>query len=137
MKREIYSSDDAPAAIGPYSQACGFGQLVFLSGQIALTADGKDYTDRPVEEQCRIALRNLQAVLEASGCSLESVLKVTIFLIDMADFPIVNAVYSEFFTQNPPARACVAVSQLPRGANIELDCIAVRESSSVENTILF
>ena len=80
MTREIYSSNNAPAAIGPYSQACGFGQFVFLSGQIALTADGKDYTDRPVEEQCRIALQNLKSVLEASGCSLESVVKVTIFL---------------------------------------------------------
>ena len=130
MKRTIYSSPEAPAAIGPYSQACGFGQWVFLSGQIALTADGKDYTDRPVEEQCRIALTNLKAVLEASGSSLESVVKVTIFLIDMADFPIVNRVYSEFFSHHPPARACVAVSQLPRGANIELDCIAMREALS-------
>ena len=130
MKRNIYSSSEAPAAIGPYSQACGFGQWVFLSGQIALTADGKDYTDRPVEEQCRIALTNLKSVLEASGCSLKSVLKVTIFLIDMADFPVVNQVYSEFFTDEPPARACVAVSQLPRGANIELDCIAIRETES-------
>ena len=133
MTREIYSSNNAPAAIGPYSQACGFGQFVFLSGQIALTADGKDYTDRPVEEQCRIALQNLKSVLEASGCSLESVVKVTIFLIDMADFPVVNAVYSEFFSENPPARACVAVSELPRDANIELDCIAVREDNSIEN----
>ena len=126
MTRKIYSSTDAPAAIGPYSQACGFGDLVFLSGQIALTADGKDLTDRSVAEQCDVALQNLKSVLIASGCSLQSVLKVTIFLIDMADFPIVNEVYSRFFDANPPARACVAVSQLPRGANVEIDCIAVR-----------
>lgn len=126
--KEIYHSKQAPPAIGPYSQACGYGQLVFCSGQIALGTNGESYLDRPVEEQCEIALQNMKHVLEASGASLDSVLKVSIFLLDMEDFSAVNAVYSQFFQNNPPARACVAVSGLPRGAKIELECVAVKAS---------
>lgn len=124
--KEIYHSDQAPPAIGPYSQACGYGELVFCSGQIALGANGESYLDRSVEEQCEIALTNMKHVLEASGSSLASVLKVSIFLLDMADFSAVNSVYEGFFQSNPPARACVAVSGLPRGAKIELECIAIK-----------
>lgn len=124
--KQIYHSNQAPPAIGPYSQACGYGDLVFCSGQIALGANGESYLDLSVAEQCEIALNNMKHVLEASGASLESILKVSIFLLDMDDFSAVNAVYSRFFPENPPARACVAVSGLPRGAKIELECIAIR-----------
>ena len=124
--KEIYHSNQAPSAIGPYSQACGYGDLIFCSGQIALGANGESYLDRSVEEQCEIALNNMKYVLEASGASLETVLKVSIFLLDMADFSVVNEVYKKFFDVKPPARACVAVSGLPKGAKIELECTAVK-----------
>ena len=127
--KQIYHSDQAPPAIGPYSQACGFGDIIFCSGQIALGADGESYLDQPVEDQCERALLNMKAVLEASGSDLSSVLKVGIFLLDMEDFTAVNAVYERFFPSHPPARACVAVSGLPRGAKIELECIAIKSQS--------
>jgi 2-iminobutanoate/2-iminopropanoate deaminase len=117
-------SDQAPAAIGPYSQAKAVGSLVFCSGQIALRADGSDLTDSDVSVQTRIAMENLQAVLAAAGTSLENAIKVTIYLIDMVDFQAVNSVYAEFFSDAPPARATVAVAGLPRGARVEIDCIA-------------
>ena len=124
--KKIYHSNQAPQAIGAYSQACGYRDLIFCSGQIALGPNGESYLDRSVEEQCEIALQNMKHVLEASGASLETVLKVSIFLLDMADFSAINEVYKRFFDAKPPARACVAVSGLPRGAKIELECIAFK-----------
>ena len=121
----IIHSNKAPAAIGPYSQAVAHNGILYCSGQIALGADGSDYTKAPVQEQTRHALNNMKAVLEAGGSSLEHVLKVGIFLADMDDFQVVNEVYAEYFVHHRPARACVAVRTLPRHALVEIECTAV------------
>ena len=121
----IVHSEKAPAAIGPYSQAVSHNGVLYCSGQIALGADGSDNTKAPVEEQTRIALENLKAVLEAGGSSLEYVVKVGIFLADMNDFQAVNEVYAQYFVHHRPARACVAVRTLPRNALVEIECTAV------------
>ena len=117
-------TDNAPAAIGPYSQARVHNGVVYCSGQIALTANGEDFTQADVATQTRIAMTNLKHVLHAAGSSFERVLKVTIFLIDMEDFATVNTVYASYFSKAPPARATVAVSTLPKNAKVEIDCIA-------------
>ena len=119
------STSNAPAAIGPYVQAKKVGQFLFTSGQIALDAKGNDFTHLDVVEQTRLALQNLEQVLIAGGSSRERVIKTTIFLVSMADFHTVNEVYSAFFGKNPPARSTVAVKELPKGASIEIECVAL------------
>ena len=119
------STPDAPAAIGPYSQARVYQGVVYCSGQIALTPEGKDLTQEPVEVQTKQAMTNLKAVLAAAGSDFEHILKVNIFLIDMDDFQAVNSVYASYFKDAPPARATVAVKSLPRRARVEIDCTAV------------
>lgn len=122
---EAVHTDGAPAAIGPYSQAIKTGELLFCSGQIALPAgSGGEMLTGGVEVETRQALTNLKAVLEAGGASMSTVIKTTVFLLDMGDFPKVNAIYAEFFGDHRPARACVAVSQLPKGALFEIDAVA-------------
>jgi 2-iminobutanoate/2-iminopropanoate deaminase len=117
----------APQAIGPYSQAVKVGNFVFTSGQIALTPDGDEKVLKmDVAHQTLQVCRNLQKVLEASGASLKSVVKTTIFLTDINDFAIVNKVYERFFSHKP-ARSTVAVKELPKGAKVEIECIAVVE----------
>ena len=118
------STEKAPQAIGPYSQAILHNGILYCSGQIALLPNGEDCTKEPVEEQTQIALQNLKSVLEAGGSSLDQVLKVTIFLADMGDFQKVNAVYERYFSAHKPARACVAARTLPKNAMVEIDCIA-------------
>jgi 2-iminobutanoate/2-iminopropanoate deaminase len=123
--RVIVRTDCAPAAIGPYSQAVVHGGLVYCSGQIALDPTTQALAPGGVEAQARRALENLAGVLAAAGTTLASALRLTVYLTDMADFPKVNAVYAEFFPGDaPPARATVAVAALPKGALIEIDCIA-------------
>lgn len=123
--KTIVETTSAPSAIGPYSQATRWGNTVFCSGQIALLPNGDDkLLSKSVDVQCRQALENLAAVLTAAGSSLEQVLKVNISLVDMGDFATINAVYEEFFSTVKPARACVAVAGLPKGALIEIECIA-------------
>lgn len=124
MAKDIIATDSAPAAIGPYSQAVRAGNLLFSSGQIALDPSTGEMLDGGVEAQTRRVLDNLTAVLEAGGATRESVLKVTIYLQNMSDFARVNAVYGEYFGAEPPARACVEVSALPKGALVEMDAIA-------------
>ena len=119
------STSDAPAAIGPYSQARVHQGIVYCSGQIALTPDGIDLTQESVEVQTKQAMTNLKAVLAAAGSDFSHILKVNIFLIDMNDFQAVNSVYATYFKDAPPARATVAVGALPRGARVEIDCTAV------------
>ncbi|MEO1941905.1 MAG: Rid family detoxifying hydrolase [Campylobacterales bacterium] len=117
----------APQAIGPYSQAVKIGNLIFTSGQIALTPDGSEKVLKmDVAHQTLQVCRNLQKVLEASGASLKSVVKTTIYLTDINDFGIVNKVYEKFFSHKP-ARSTVAVKELPKGAKVEIECIAVVE----------
>lgn len=117
------STKNAPEAIGPYSQAVIKGDYVFCSGQIALTPDGI-LDGKNIIEQTNRVIRNLEAVLEAAGSSLSNVLKTTVYLADMRDFEKMNAEYEKFFKGSKPARATVQVSGLPKGALIEIDCIA-------------
>lgn len=120
---EIIATTAAPAAIGPYSQAIKSGDLVFTSGQIPLCPKTGDVVGKDVTEQAKLVIDNLAAVLEAAGASLDTVVKTTCFLTDMADFAAFNTVYAERFA-NKPARSCVAVKQLPRGVLVEIEAIA-------------
>ena len=123
--KTILHTPEAPAAIGPYSQAVRWGDLLFCSGQIALLPNGDDrLLNEDVAIQCRQALDNMEALLIAAGTEWGNVVKVNVSLVDMADFAAINAVYEQFFGDAKPARACVAVAGLPKGARIEIECIA-------------
>ncbi len=128
MKREIINSSQAPAAIGPYSQGVSFGDLLFLSGQIALDSKTGELKGESAAEQAEQVMQNLGAVLQAGGSSFEGILKCCIYLLDMEDFAEVNAVYSRFIPSPSPARVTVAVAQLPKGARVEIDAIAHRNT---------
>jgi 2-iminobutanoate/2-iminopropanoate deaminase len=121
---KIVSTLNAPQAIGPYSQAMVVNGMVYTSGQIALTPAG-EMLENDVELQAHQVLKNLSNVLEASGSSLDKVIKTTIFLADMDDFLKINAIYAEYFGEHKPARSTVAVKTLPKNALIEIDCIAL------------
>ncbi|MBK7393566.1 MAG: RidA family protein [Chloracidobacterium sp.] len=125
MSKEIVSTDNAPGAIGPYSQAIKAGGMVFCSGQIPIDPATGNFVSDVVSEQTEQVLKNLSEVLRAAGTSLDSVVKTTVFLADMNDFAEMNEVYSQFFSDNKPARATVQAARLPRDAKVEIDCIAV------------
>lgn len=118
------NSLEAPAAIGPYSQAVEAGGFVFLSGQVPIDPKTGDLVQGDIAAQTERVLDNLKAVLEAAGCSFSDVVKTTIYLADLGDFQAVNATYAKRFTAAPPARATVQVSALPKGARVEIDAIA-------------
>ncbi len=118
------STDRAPAAIGPYSQAVRAGAFLFCSGQIPLEPASGEMVSGEIEAQARQVLENLKAVVEAAGASLDDVVKVTVYLADLADFATVNEVYEEYFGEAKPARSTIQAAALPRGARIEADCIA-------------
>lgn len=122
MRRAI-QSDFAPQAIGPYSQAYQVGNLLFTSGQIPLTADGK-LIDGDIVDQTHQVFRNLQAVLESGGSALNDVIKVTLFVKNLHDFSRINEVYASYFTNNLPARSCIEVSRLPKDVEVEIEVIA-------------
>ena len=122
---EIISTENAPGAIGPYSQAVKTSNLVFCSGQIPIDTRTGEFVSQDVAEQTEQVLKNLSAVLEAAGSSLNNVVKTTVFLADMNDFAAMNEVYAKFFSDNKPARATVQAGRLPRDARVEIDCIAV------------
>jgi 2-iminobutanoate/2-iminopropanoate deaminase len=122
----IVATKSAPAAIGPYSQAIVFGNLVFTSGQIPLDPVTGDLVGDGVQAQTERVLRNLDAVLVAAGSSRAAVLKTTVFLRDMEDFPAMNEVYEDFFGSHRPARSTVQVARLPRDCAVEIECVAVR-----------
>ena len=122
-KRKVISTSQAPAAIGPYSQAIRSGNLLFASGQLGLDPATGNLVEG-IEAQTRQALTNLQAVLAAAGGSVANVVKTTIFLADMADFATVNALYGEVFRHEPPARSTVQVAALPKGGLVEIEVIA-------------
>jgi len=126
MKRQIISSKDAPKAIGPYSQAMSAGDLVFLSGQIPLDPATGEMVEGGVEAQTVQVMEDLGAILEAAGLGFQNVVKCTIYLADLGDFAAVNEAYGRFFPADPPARACVQVAALPKGARVEIEAIAVR-----------
>jgi 2-iminobutanoate/2-iminopropanoate deaminase len=122
------STDKAPAAIGPYSQAIDSGKgLIFLSGQIPIDPATGAFAEGGIKEQTRQSLLNAQAILKAAGLSLANVVKTTVFLADMGDFAAMNEVYAQFFAEPFPARSAVAVKALPKGALVEIECIAAAE----------
>ncbi|WP_435156572.1 Rid family detoxifying hydrolase [Haladaptatus sp. DFWS20] len=125
MKR-IISTDDAPAAVGAYSQATTNGDVLVTAGQLPLTTDG-ELLDGSIVEQTRQCLRNVEAILESEDLAFENVLKTTIFLDDIDDFDEFNEAYSEFFQNDPPARSAVGVDAVPKGASIEIEAIATKE----------
>jgi 2-iminobutanoate/2-iminopropanoate deaminase len=122
--KKIVSTAGAPKAIGPYSQAVVHNGIVYLSGQIAIDPATNQLIEGDVVAQTHRVLANLKAVLEEAGSSLEAVLKTTVFLKDMADFPKMNEVYGEYFSANPPARSTVQAAKLPRDVSVEIDAIA-------------
>ena len=124
MNRTTVSTDSAPAAIGPYSQAVRVGDLLFTSGQIALLPGG-ELLEGDIEAQTEQVLKNLQAVLEAGGSSLPNVVKCTCFLKDMAHFSAMNEVYGRFFVADPPARSAVEVARLPKDVLVEIEAVAL------------
>jgi 2-iminobutanoate/2-iminopropanoate deaminase len=121
---QVISTENAPKAIGPYSQAIRVGDFVFTAGQIALDPATGNLVEGGIEEQTRRVLRNLSQVLGAAGASMERVVKTTVFLRDMNDFQKMNGVYAEFFPSNPPARSTVQVARLPRDAMVEIEVVA-------------
>jgi 2-iminobutanoate/2-iminopropanoate deaminase len=125
--REIIATDQAPRAIGPYSQAIRAGNLLFCSGQIPIDPTTGEFVSGGVAEQTEQVMRNLSAVLSAGQSSLQQVVKTTVFLADMDDFTAMNEVYGRFFGENPPARATVQAARLPRDARVEIEAIAIIE----------
>ena len=124
--KKVISTAEAPQAIGPYSQAIEAGGFVFISGQIPLIPATGELVEGSVEVQTARVLENLKAILEAAGASLEDVVKTTGYITNMDDFAKVNGIYGRYFETNPPARVCVEVSKLPKGALVEIDVIAAR-----------
>jgi 2-iminobutanoate/2-iminopropanoate deaminase len=125
--RTVIRSEKAPKAIGPYSVAIQLGNLVFASGQAGLDPVTNNLVEGGVEVETRQVLTNLKNVLEAAGTGMEKVVKTTVFLRDMGDFARMNAIYAEFFQGNFPARSTVGVAALPKGAAVEIECIAFKD----------
>ena len=125
MDKTIVSTKNAPGAIGPYSQAVKTDSLVFVSGQLPMDPVTGDLVQNDIQGATRQALTNLKEILVAAGSSLDKVVKTTLFIADMNDFPKINEAYAEFFQENPPARACVQVARLPKDADIEVEAVAL------------
>ncbi len=125
--REIVKTPNAPAAIGPYSQAVKANGFVYASGQIAIDPATNEVMAGGIREQTGRVLKNLRELLEASGRSLDRVVKTTVFLTDMADYPAMNEEYAKFFAANPPARAALAVAGLPKNVLVEIDAVALTD----------
>lgn len=125
MKQQPIQTDSAPAAIGTYSQAIRAGDTVYLSGQIPLVPETMELVSGGAEQQIRQVFDNLTAVAEAAGGTLADVVKLTVYLTDLGDFPTVNEIMAEYFTEPYPARVAIGVAQLPKGASVEMDAIVV------------
>jgi 2-iminobutanoate/2-iminopropanoate deaminase len=125
MKKVVIATDQAPAPSGAYTQALAVGPFVFVSGQIPLNAQGRLVEGDIVIQTCQV-IANLKAVLSAAGLTLKDVVKTTVFLADLADFPEFNRAYGEFFPQHPPARTTIQAAGLPRGVAVEIDAIAAK-----------
>ena len=128
--KKIISTNEAPAAVGPYSQAVRAGSMVFCAGQIPLDPKTAQIVPGDIGEQTRRVLDNITAVLKADGLTFEHIVKTTIFLTDLGDFQTVNEIYGSYFKQQPPARSTVQVSALPKGARIEIEAIAMVDDSA-------
>ncbi|MCK4831221.1 MAG: RidA family protein [Anaerolineales bacterium] len=124
-ERTVISTDQAPAAVGPYSQAIIAGEFVFTAGQIPMDPATGRLLEGDIQEQTRQVLSNVKAVLQAAGTSLDKVVKVTVFLQDMGDFKAMNEVYAEFFVKEPPARSAIQAAALPLGVGVEIEAIAL------------
>jgi len=126
VEKKVIHSEKAPKAIGPYSVAIKSGGFVFCAGQTGIDPVTGDLVGSDLEAQTRQVLTNLKNVLESAGTSLEKVVKTTVFLRDMADFPKMNVIYAEYFSSNPPARSTIAVAGLPKGGIVEIEAIALK-----------
>lgn len=125
--KKIVSTTEAPAAVGPYSQAVRVGQWVFTAGQIPLDPKSGQIVSEDIAEQTRQVLNNLAAVLKAENLTFDHIVKTTVFMIDLGQFQAMNEIYASYFTQQPPARSTVQVSALPKGARVEIEVIAVSD----------
>ncbi len=125
MPKKVIKTDQAPAAIGPYEQGIEIGGFLFTSGQIALDPATGNFLEGNIEEETELVIKNIEAILTAAGLTLKDVVKTTVYLTDLGHFGRVNQVYENFFGESKPARACVQVATLPKGAQIEIDAIAV------------
>ncbi len=125
MKREIISTQKAPAAVGPYSQGIKADNFIFTAGQIPINPETGKLVEGGIKEQTRQVIQNLAHVLEAAGTGLDRVVKTTIFTTDLAEFGAINEVYGSFFANNPPARSTVQVAALPLGARVEIEAVAI------------
>lgn len=126
-KKEVISTTNAPKALGPYSQGIEAGGFIFISGQGAIDPKTNIYSPATIEEETELALKNVKAILESVGAALSDIVKVTVFLSNMDDFPLFNKVYEKFFSESPPARSCIEVSKLPKGFKVEIEAIALRK----------
>jgi 2-iminobutanoate/2-iminopropanoate deaminase len=125
VEKSVVSTEEAPAAVGPYSQAVRVGDLIYTAGQLGLVPGTKEFAGPNIESQTRQALENLKAVLKEGQACLNHVVKTTVFLQDIGEFSRMNAVYAEFFPENPPARSAVQVAALPLGGRVEIEAVAV------------
>lgn len=125
MEKQIINTNQAPAPIGPYSQAVKIGNTLYVSGQIALNPETNQLDNADIQTETKRVLQNLQAILHAAGTDLKNVLKCTIFVKDMNNFGLINEVYGTYFNTQPPARETVEVSRLPKDVGVEISCIAV------------
>lgn len=126
MTKKIHVTDKAPAPVGPYSQAVEVDGWLYCSGQIPLNPATGRVEIGPIQDQTRLVMSNVQAVLEQAGLGFENVVKTAIFITDMNDFAAINEVYATYFKEQPPARSCVQVAALPKGVNVEIEVIAKR-----------
>lgn len=123
MTKTTYTTDKAPAALGPYSQAVSSGSLLFISGQLPLDPATGKFVEGDIADRTHMILQNIKAIAEEAGCRLDNIVKTTIFLTDLNDFQAVNGAYGEYFPSEPPARSTVQVAALPLGSNIEIEAI--------------
>ncbi|MDP6335108.1 MAG: RidA family protein [Nitrospinaceae bacterium] len=128
MKKRIIQTDQAPAAIGPYSQAVRVGNFLYTSGQIALDPQSGEFLSGEIEQETERTIENISAILKAGGLSLDNVIKTTAYLTDLSHFARMNHIYEKYFSGNKPARACVQVAALPKGAKVEIEAIAIAAS---------
>jgi len=128
MIKRIIQTEQAPAAIGPYSQAIRIGDFLYTSGQIALDPKSGIFLSGEIEDETEQTLKNISAILQAGGVNFENVIKTTVYMSDLNDFTRMNQIYEKYFSTNKPARACVQVAALPKGAKLEIDAIAICSS---------
>jgi len=124
MNKKIITTSEAPAAIGPYSQAIRIGEFLYTSGQISLDPNSMELITGNIEVETERVLKNIEAILNADGLRLNNIIKTTVYLTDLSEFGRMNQVYEKFFVETKPARACVQVAALPKGAKVEIDAIA-------------